>query len=193
MIDLSRFAKAFSSEKQLRANLVTLLSKLPGMTDVQEIHGSEEHGKDIVFYATGPLGERMLCAAVVKNSKISGSVDSNSGARTVLLQVEQALDTPYVNRKTSNEYVEHVYVFTPWECSQQALSSIRRKVRELHGQVTFHCGRELLRLFETHWADWVLFESDLLGAYVSEARKGVDGDRAVTNALFPYSEKTRMS
>jgi hypothetical protein len=75
--DLKRFAEAFADEAELRAAIVTLLTKMPGITGVQETHGTLEHGKDIVFYNTGAMGELHLNACVIKNSKISGALCAN--------------------------------------------------------------------------------------------------------------------
>ena len=91
--DLKRFIEGFENEDALRRAVEALLVKMPDCTRVRATHGAAELGKDIVFYSTGPMGELLLNACVIKNDKISGSAESSSGARTVFHQVEQALDT----------------------------------------------------------------------------------------------------
>jgi hypothetical protein len=86
------FAESFDDEAALRGAIQDLLIRMPGVSGVQLTHGSQEFGKDLVFHSVGALGEKMLCACVVKNSKISGSVDDSRGAMTVMRQVKQCLN-----------------------------------------------------------------------------------------------------
>ena len=184
MPSLRRFAEAFASEEDLRAAFVTLLTKMPGISEPHQTHGAHEHGKDIVFYSEGGLGDRRLNACVVKSKKIVGSVDSNRGARTILIQAEQALDSPYIGSSGEDQCISHVYVVSPWECSQQTRASIQGKLHHRSGQVTFYCGQQLLTLFEKCWPEFLLFESNLLGAYVRSAHQTLDSETAVDNVLF---------
>jgi hypothetical protein len=78
--ELERFEHLFVNEDELRKAIVGLLWKMPGVSGVHLTHGTQELGKDIVFYAPGPLEDRRAYACVVKNSRISGSVDSKQGA-----------------------------------------------------------------------------------------------------------------
>jgi hypothetical protein len=129
MSSLKRFAEAFVSEADLRAAFITLLTKMPGVSEPHETHGAHEHGKDIVFLSVGGLGKSCLNACVVKKTKITGSADSNRGARTILIQAEQALDSPYISSAGEDRAVAHVYVVSLWECSQQTRGSIKGKLR----------------------------------------------------------------
>ena len=122
--ELERFAETFKSEADLRKHLATLLIKMPRTQSVQITHGAQEYGKDIVFYAPDGFENLQLNACVVKNTKITGSVDDNDGARTVLLQVEQALDTPFINGAGEEERVSKVFIISPFECSQTTIHSI---------------------------------------------------------------------
>lgn len=99
----------FSSEFLLQQAIAGLLARLPEISGVQILHGGQEYGKDIVFNVTGPFGETFHCACVVKNTKVTGEAGSSKGARTVFQQVEQALDTPYVDGEglaKKYEYIE---------------------------------------------------------------------------------------
>lgn len=86
------------SEDQLRKEvLIPLLSSL-GFKGVREYHGSRERGKDIICYSLDNLGNREYMAVVVKTSKIHGSVGKEGSiANVVLIQVQQALNEPYVD------------------------------------------------------------------------------------------------
>lgn len=98
-IDIDTFATAFQSEAELRGAVADLLMQLPAASDVRITHGAQEYGKDIVFRSQGGLLESVLCACVVKNAKITGSVDSNTGAMTVLNQAKQCLTQPNLELK----------------------------------------------------------------------------------------------
>ena len=87
----------FESEAVLQQAIAGLLARMPDIGGVQILQGTQETGKDIVFETTGPLGEPLPCSCVVKNGRITGSVDRSGGARTVLQQVEQSLDSPYID------------------------------------------------------------------------------------------------
>src|SRR5882672_7814404 len=112
-IDITGFSKAFTSEDVLRKQISQILSKIKGNAGVEITHGAQEYGKDIIFYSRDGLEDEVLNACVVKNDKISGSVDSQSGARAVLIQVEQALDTPYVNHQGEQRRVGKVFIMSP--------------------------------------------------------------------------------
>src|SRR5437899_2436551 len=146
--ELTRFLNLFPDEKPLRNAIASLLRNREDVTGVDITHGRLERGKDIIFYVNDPLGERKLYACVVKNHKITGSVDSNRGAMEVLKQVIQALENPYLNPAGQHDYVTHVYVMTPHEVSQSAMHSIQGGLRSRSGQITFCCGGKLLALFK---------------------------------------------
>src|SRR5579864_1097650 len=108
-IDVETFATAFQSEADLRGAVADLLMQLPTASEVKITHGAQEYGKDIVFRSQGGLLESVVCACVVKNSKITGSVDSNQGAMTVLHQVKQCLTHPYLNSKGEEERIGRLW------------------------------------------------------------------------------------
>ena len=170
--DLNHFAQAFSTEEELRNHLATLLRKM-GNNNVQILHGTQEYGKDLIFYSTDGVGNPMLNACVVKNDKIAGAVDDNRSARTVFHQVEQALDTPFINSAGQDQPVSRVFVVSPFECSQPTMRSIQGKLKARSGQVDFLCGSRLER-FANHWPEFLAFESQTLNAYVASLQKSFE-------------------
>jgi hypothetical protein len=174
-VELQRFAEAFKSEEELRRHVATLLGKLGDNINIEITHGSQEYGKDIVFYSRDAIGDWVLNACVIKNAKIMGSAD-DKGARNVLIQVEQALDTPFLKSSGESESVSRVYVISPYDCSQSTMHSIQGKLKERSGQVTFLCGSRLLEKFVQSWPEFLVFESTLLGAYVAALQKRLGQD-----------------
>lgn len=180
--DIERFAKSFPVESVLHEKLETLFSKIPIVTGVRVLQGQQEYGKDLIFYEQGVCGERRLVACVVKNKQITGSVSSAAGAPTVLLQVRQALRNPYTGPKGESEFVNHVYVISPWPCSQEAMNSVRGELESAKGQVQFVCGRDLFDLFQKYWPAYIYFESNLLSLYLSSLDK-LNDNTAFANLL----------
>ncbi|BBO86804.1 hypothetical protein DSCO28_73700 (plasmid) [Desulfosarcina ovata subsp. sediminis] len=184
--ELSAFSKSFKSEIQLIEALAELLRKM-GRKGVQILHGPNEHGKDIIFYSKGGFGERRLYACVVKNSKLSGQMNSDSGVRTVFHQAETAFDTPFTTPKGHSEYVESVYVITPYECSPTAIAAIKSRLKSRSGQVTFLFGSELFSLFWEYWPDYIIFESGTLTKYLSDLPHSFSKDTALTALVRRFS------
>jgi hypothetical protein len=99
-----QFAEKFPDEARLRIVIAQLL----------ESHGTNEKGKDTVFYESSALSGRRLCACVVKNERITGKAGATSGAGTVLQQAVQALTEPFPNRSTGqDERVACLFSFLP--------------------------------------------------------------------------------
>jgi hypothetical protein len=94
-IDPNAFASAFATEADLRG---AVAGRLANSKEVKITQGSQEYGRDIVFRTQGSLLESSLCGCVVKQSRISGAVDSNQGAITVLHQGKQCLTHLYLTK-----------------------------------------------------------------------------------------------
>jgi len=192
---LQRFAEAFRSEDELRKHLATLLNRMPHAQGVQITHGTQEYGKDIIFYAPDGFQNWQLNACVVKNSRITGSVDDDVGARTVFAQAEQALDTPFINSAGEEEHVSKVFVISPFDCSQSTMRSIQGKLKSHFGKVEFLCGTKLFHKFSEFWPEFIIFESTLLGAYVAALQQNFDQSDPLTflasqHYIFSSADKT---
>jgi hypothetical protein len=193
--ELEIFAATFKSEEELRQHVATLLRKMGRNQGVEVTHGMQEYGKDIIFYSADGLDEWMLNACVVKNGKITGSADDNKGARNVFNQVEQALDTPFINNTGENERVARVYVISPHDCPQTTMRSIQGKLEKRSGQVAFLCGSRLLEKFTEFWPEFLIFESSLLGSYVATLQKAFEQSDPIAflmsqHQIFSISRKT---
>ena len=96
--DIDEFAASFRNEDELRKAIATLLTKM-GRSGVRITHGMGEKGKDIVFHGPGGMDESRIFACVVKNTPITGAVDSAHGAKNVMFQIEQAFEEPLTGTK----------------------------------------------------------------------------------------------
>jgi hypothetical protein len=181
--DVVSFAAMFKSEADLQGAIASMLRKTKGITGVEITQGTREHGKDIVFYRPGGLGEKRLFACLVKNEKITGTVDSNAGAKTVLFQAEQALQEAYINGDGVSEHVSHVYVMAPYDCSQSTMDSIDERLKK--ESVTFFCGAKLVDLFKENYPELLVFNSSLLSSYVAKLKRGLDDDNPLKIPFRP--------
>jgi hypothetical protein len=98
----------FLSETLLQQAIAGLLARMPDISDIQILQGATEFGKDIVFCGPAPLGETLNCAAVVKNTRLTGQVGARGSVRALLDQINQSFDTPYLDRNAEPRRVHRV-------------------------------------------------------------------------------------
>ena len=178
--ELQAFIDFFNTEDQLRSAIEALLARREECSGVRQLHGKDEAGKDIVFYAPIGLGRLALNACVIKLGKITGSAsDPRTGARNVLIQCDQALDTPIVSAQGKEEWVNQVLVMSPDELSATAMQSISGKFKGKPSQIEFICGQDLLQLFKRCWPDFIFFEPDLLSAHLESLGRELESDQNI--------------
>lgn len=181
------FEESFSSEAILQQAIANLLTRMPDITGVQILQGPNELGKDLIFYIRGGFGEPVLCACVVKNTKISGDVSKSSGARTVFHQAEQAFDSTHINSSGTEVRVERVYVITPFGIPQAAIASIAGKLRERAGQIVFMGGSSLFDLFKRYWPDYFADEAELISNHLSTTKRAAQSDERLQGLATQYN------
>ena len=184
--DSEWFARKFSSEAALQQVIAGLLTRMPDISGVQVLQGPQEYGKDLVFSIRGGFGESILCACVVKNIRITGTVGSSKGARTILFQAEQAFDTPHLDDSGRQAKVERVYIVTPFQLPSQTIRSIEGKLATLAGQVQFISGSQLFDLFKRYWPSVLADEFTAMNSYLSAVKEEVSEERALSNLMFQY-------
>jgi hypothetical protein len=185
-VDLRTFTKSFRSEILLQQAIAGLLARMPNVTGVQILQGSQEYGKDIIFYIPGGLGERILCACVVKNSQITGNAARSTGARAILHQAEQSLDTPHLDEAGRDVEVERIYVLTPYEIPPPTVRSIAGALRKANGGVLFIGGAKLFELFRQYWPEYFVKESVAL-AHLHSTSNQIARDSALSDIAFQYN------
>ncbi len=179
--------RSFSSEALLQQALAVLLTRMPDITGVQILQGTQELGKDLIFYIRGGFGERILCACVVKNSKITGQVDKSRGARTVLFQAQQAFDSVHTDVSGKDTRVERVYVVTPFDLSQETIQSIKGALQERAGQIKFIGGTILFDLFKQFWPDYFADETEFIESYLRDAKTNFESENPLKSLGAQYN------
>jgi len=157
---------------------------MPNTSSIHHTHSPGELGKDIVFDIVSAFAQKNTIACVAKNSKITGSVASNDGARTVYLQTEQCFDSPYIDISGQKKTISEVFVISPFDCAISTVTSICGKLSENRGRIKFLCGTELMHLFESYNPEFLIFQSGMFGTYVADLEKGIQSDPAVSNLLL---------
>lgn len=185
-IGIEKFAKSFKNERLLQHAIAELLSRMDNVTGVQILQGTQEYGKDIIFFTPGGFTERQLNACVVKNKPLSGDCSSSHGARTVLIQAQQAFDTPFPDENGCEIHVTRVYIITPFPIPPTTSASISGALRERAGQVQFIGGPALFQQFKQHWPDFLAEEFRILESYAESLRAGVDSDNDMTGLTIKY-------
>jgi hypothetical protein len=179
-----QFSNSFESEAALRLALIALIERMPNTSNIRHLHGPNELGKDIVFDLRGAFDQVDTVACVVKNEKITGSASSNSGARTVYNQAEQALSIPFPDTKGIDQRASQVFVICPFECSVNAIESIQDKLKDGRNRVGFICGPDLLGLFEKFYPEYLLFQSGLFGSYLVGLKQEFENNQPTSSILF---------
>jgi hypothetical protein len=178
--ELQAFINYFADEEQLRSAIEGLLCKREECLGVRNLHGKDECGKDLIFHAPVGLGRLSLNACVVKLGKITGSAsDVRSGARNVLIQCSQALDTPVLNTQGHEEWVNRVYVMCPNELSATAMQSVSGQFKGKPSQIEFICGQDFFQMFRQSWPDFIFFQPDLLSAHLDNLGKELEADENI--------------
>ena len=173
------FSRWFANEGLLQQAVSGLLSRMPENSRVQILQGPQEYGKDIIFYTKGGFGEQILCACVVKNTAVTGTVGSGRGARTVFLQAEQAFDTPHVDESGNDVRVSRVYIVTTFPMRPETIHSIDGKLKERAGQISFIDGPILLKLFREYWPDYIADEFGQLQTRLEIASRKISHEHAL--------------
>lgn len=189
--ELQAFIDHFRDEAELRSAIEGLLSRRDECQGVRNLHGKDEHGKDLIFHAPAGLGRPKLNACVVKLDRITGSAsDATSGARNVLIQCDQALDTPVLNALGQEEWVSHVYVMCPNELSPTAMQSVSGAFKGKPSQIEFLCGHDFLQMFKKHWPDFIFFQPDLLSAHLETLAKELESDANIQKLATAHGLST---
>jgi hypothetical protein len=93
-------------------------------------------------------------------------VGENRGARIVFDQIEQALDTPFLDSNGAEVFVQKVYVACPDNVSQATMRSIEGKLATRRGHVVFLGRDALLELFQHHWPSFLADEFQAVERYL---------------------------
>lgn len=142
------------SETELRELVIIPLLTRMGYRGVRSVHGSLELGKDIVFSQPDPLAHERNYSVVVKKGPLTGSVSSSNSLRAAAMQVEQSLDTPFLDPRNGREVmIDGVYVITSFPISQAAIMSCSGALGRYGGRVSMIDGAALADLIRQYQPD----------------------------------------
>ena len=79
------FERSKNDEEAFRKNIVIPLFRLKGFNHVIDMHGVDEHGRDIVCFLTDGFGNRINYGIQVKTKNIHSTVSKRGTASEIIL------------------------------------------------------------------------------------------------------------
>ncbi len=118
------------NEKEFVIKRVIPLLKTLGFKHVRYTHGSDEYGRDIIFYDFDRFGiERLFCAQA-KVGDISG--DAKSIINKITAQIDDAFKMPYYDSfRNEDKNVSGIYIIIYGKYKRNAKEKIREKTKGL--------------------------------------------------------------
>lgn len=145
------------SEADLRRIVLLPLFRAMGFSDVTEVHGSRELGKDIVMWKEDPVQDRINYAVVVKAQQVKTGARSTDVAR----QIRESLGSAYTDPISLEEKEIHrVIVAASQGFTSEAKDSIKSELKSsgLAGRVSFLDGERLFERVRKHLPEAVIWD-----------------------------------
>lgn len=115
-------------EKQFTLDTVIPLLKALGFQSVRYTHGTDEYGRDLVFYDSDRFGFQRLFCGQVKYGNLSGSVSST--LNTIIGQIEDGMTIPFFDTFLNEEkFPAGFYLIISGEYTRNAKEKIRERCR----------------------------------------------------------------
>lgn len=133
------------SEEDVRRNvLIPLLAKTPGIEAVNDVHGRNEKGLDIIFLEVGAI-RRTQYGLQLKKGNISGGGTRTGTVREIVdqLGLAQGLEHSVAVGEIGRVQIEHFIVATTGRISESAREEIASRAGRI--PVDFWDGSELVR------------------------------------------------
>lgn len=124
-----------------REIVIPTLERL-GMLDVRYVHGTDEHGRDVVYRYQHPLGFDVLGCVQCKAGDVTGRVGRM--ADEIIAQVQDAFAFPVYDLNAKSErQVSEVIIAISGEFKGPAVQRLRHRIpKELAGRVWFWSGKD---------------------------------------------------
>ncbi|GAB3715860.1 hypothetical protein GCM10027592_56660 [Spirosoma flavus] len=135
-------------EKELRKTLCVLFQSM-GLSEVVESHGTQEFGKDIVFYDSDKLNNITWYACVVKVNDIN-----QSGFETVVRQINECFRKSYPSTSQGNVSIDQVYVITNGSYKDNAKVQIAEQIDKKTKNIIFWTDGDIAKAIEK--SDYIL-------------------------------------
>lgn len=116
------------SEKELSTRIVIPLLKSMGYKSVTYTCGTDEFGRDIIFYDEDKFNNKKWKAAQVKSVNIQGTSSRAGNIQEIINQIQEAFDNPYFNSSSGEEVlINEVYIITSRSITPKAKLAIKNK------------------------------------------------------------------
>lgn len=121
------FERCRDNENSLRKKVIIPLLRLKGFNNVSDIHGSDEHGRDVVCFLNDRFGNRINYAFQIKAKQIHNNTSRspNNHIRSIITQIGDAFTTPFYDPLANESKKVHVmYIVTSKAITQPAQRTI---------------------------------------------------------------------
>jgi energy-coupling factor transporter ATP-binding protein EcfA2 len=166
------------SENALRTELLMPVYRQMGYVLVDEEHGPQERGKDIVLVGKDPMGDYTYTGVIIKRGDISNATSPKRSdtVATVANQIVMTLNSGYVcpiQQKPVS--FQKIVVVTNGRFSNSAKEELLKTARQHQFQtMTFHQGQDLVRMVDKYLPDYYHFDSGVVSAYISALKAKCD-------------------
>jgi len=137
--------------------VMPLLVKM-GFSGVKYVHGSDEHGRDVVFFEIDKFDNKKWKAAQVKAVRIHGNARENTGNVNIMInQISSAYRNPYYDTSSErNIFFYEMYVITNKNITPAAKTDIENEFT--NKPVFFLDGQQIVNLLEKYMVDQIPLE-----------------------------------
>ena len=152
----SRGDIAKMKENEFRTAVLIPLFKKMGFQGVQDMHGPQEQGKDIVMWKHDEHNGRMNYSVVVKAKRVTGAASGSSSAVDVANQVWQCFTSDYEDVNESvRQRVDICWVVTTRDYTTPAQKHLQdERNTRLQGKVVkYWTGSDVWEWYEKHMLD----------------------------------------
>lgn len=121
------FERYKDNENLLRENIVIPLLRLKGFKNVSDVHGSDEHGRDIVCYLNDYFKNRINFGFQVKARRIHAysSRPNKHNITVIVTQIKEAFRIPFFDTLANeNKMIHQLYIITSKIITAEAKRSI---------------------------------------------------------------------
>lgn len=141
---LELYTKNINNEDLLRKNIIIPLFRLKGFKNVIDVHGTDEHGRDVVCYINDFFDNRINIGIQIKAKKIHCTVKRKGTVNEIITQLNEAFRMPFRDIFTTSERMIHqMYIVSSKEVTPTAQAEIISGNYDYKNFVHFMDGKQL--------------------------------------------------
>jgi hypothetical protein len=169
-----KIVRSIGSEDELRTDVLIPIFTEMGYETVDEVHGANEKGKDIVLVEKDKFGDYVYTAVIVKNKDVSNATSGTSKelVGNLSTQIAMTVASGYDCRLQSKHVdFNRISVITGGRISQTAMDTlIKVALQNRFTNIVFKDGEDVVQLIDRYLPDYYFFSSGILASYTDALR-----------------------